>query len=128
MNTGIESFLKRIEDAYRRRDADRLAGLYHPRAKHPMPGEGVAVGHKEIRARLPIIFDMVPEDIESETIEQQIDLVTPEVAIIDSRVQNYRRTANGREPVSIEGFTMVAIHEEGHWLIAAIRGTLVPKA
>ncbi len=128
MEAEVEALLSRVEDAYRRRDAEALAELYHPRAKHPLPTGEVAVGRAAIRAHLPLIFAMTPEDIESETIAQEIDVVTPDVAIIDSRVRHYRRTDEGRAPVSVEGFTVVAIREEGRWLIAAVRGALVPKA
>ncbi len=86
------------------------------------------MGRAAIRAHHPLTFAMTPEDIESETIAQEIDVVTPDVAIIDSRVRHYRRTDEGRAPVSVEGFTVVAIREEGRWLIAAVRGALVPKA
>ena len=128
MESDVERLLDRIEDAYKHHDARALAGLYHPNARYPLPTGGVATGREEIQEHLPAIFALVPEDIEIETISRQIDLVTANLAIVDLRVQNYRRVNGDREPVSVEGFTIVVTREDDQWLIAGLRGALVPKA
>ena len=127
MNKDIEQFLANIEKQYERQDADALAELHHPNARYTKLTGGQAIGRDELRQYFPTIFEAAPEDIESETIYRQIEEITPELAIIDTRVQHYRRQNNHREPVSVEGFTMVATKEDGTWLVAAIRGALVPK-
>ena len=116
-----------MDKAYAHRDAQALASLYHPNAKHPLPTGGVAVGRREIEKHLPVLFDMVPDDVETETISRELDLVTDHVAIVDLQVQNIRKTDEGREPVSVEGFTIVVIREDAEWLIAGMRGALVAK-
>ncbi len=127
MNAEIEHFLAEVEKQYQRQDAHALAQLHHPNARYTKLTGGQATGRDELRVYFPTIFAAAPEDIESETIYRHIEEITPELVIIDTRVQHYRRQENAREPVSIEGFTTVATKEKGSWLIAAVRGALVPK-
>ena len=129
MEAEIEHLLTRAADAYRRRDAQALADLYHANANNRQPSGEAVVGRAAIAEQLAVLFEMIPEDIETETTDQWIHLVTPDVAIIDMRVRNYRRLeTEEREVLSDEGFTMVAVREQGEWLVAAVRGALVPKA
>lgn len=127
MNRDIEQFLAEVEASYDRRDAHALAALHHSNARYTTLAGGEAVGREALEAYFPIIFEASPDDIESETIFRQIEEITPELAVIDTRIQHYRTQDNTRAPVSIEGFTTVATKEDGRWVIAAVRGALVPK-
>lgn len=128
MEAEIEHLLARAAEASRRGDVQALAALHHPNANNRQPSGEAIVGRAAIAEHLATLFAMIPEDVESETTDQWIHLVTPDVAVIDLRVRNYRRLEAGeREGVSDEGFTIVAVREEGEWLVAAVRGVLVPK-
>ena len=128
MEAEIEQLMARAAEANRRRDAQALADLHHPNANNRQPSGEAVVGRAAIAKHLATLFEMIPEDIESETTDQWIHRVTPDVAIIDLRVRNYRRLETGdREAFSEEGFTMVAVREEGEWLVAAVRGALMPR-
>ncbi len=65
---------------------------------HPL-GEASDGSHCITRAaiakHLATLFEMIPEDIESETTAQWIHGVTPDVAIIDIHARNYRRMPTG---------------------------------
>ena len=128
MKAEIEDLLARAAEANRRGDAQAMAHLHHPNANNRSPSGEAVVGRAAIAEQLAALFAMIPEDVETETTDQWIHLVTPDVAVIDVRVRNYRRLETGaREVLSDEGFTMVAVREEGEWLVAAVRGTLMPK-
>ena len=128
MDAEIEHLLRRAAEANRRRDAEALAHLMHPNANYPLPDGTAVVGRAAIAKHLAPLLAMVPEDIEHDTVAQRIHRVTPDVAIIDIVARNYRRTEAGeREAISDEAFTMVAVREEGQWLVAGIRGALVPR-
>jgi uncharacterized protein (TIGR02246 family) len=124
----IEQLLARAAEANRRGDVQALADLHHPNANNRQPSGEAIVGRAAIARHLETLFEMIPEDIESEPTDQWIHLVTPDVAIIDVHVRNYRRLPTGeREALSDEGFTVVAVREAGEWLLAAVRGALMPK-
>lgn len=125
MNTTIEQLLLQIEKTYQQRDATSLTKLHHSNARYAKLTGGYAIGHDEIREYLPEVFDASPDGIRSETIFREIEKVTPDLAIIDTRIAHVRK--EDLASLGVEGFTTVAVREKGEWLIAAIRGALVPK-
>ena len=127
MSTAIQQFLLQLETTYQEQDAQLLARLHHPNARYARLSGGYAVGRDEIRDYLPEIFDAAPEGIKSETISREVEQITPDLAVIDTRIQHFEVKDGALEPRSIEGFTTVIVRESGEWLVAAIRGALVPK-
>ena len=125
--TEIEQLLTRIQEIYERRDAAELAELHHPNSRYPKFSGGFATGRDEIRDYLPTIFDAAPDDIESETVHREIEQVTEDLAIIDTHVRHTRKHNGHKQPASLEGFTTILVREKGQWLVAAVRGALVPK-
>ena len=121
----IEQFLDHVEHAYEQQNAPELARLHHPNARYAKFSGGFAVGRDAIEPYLPEIFAAAPKDIQSETVLREIEQVTPDLAIIDTRIKHIR--VGDLEAVSVEGFTTVVVREDGEWLVAAIRGALVPK-
>lgn len=129
MEVEIQELLARSAEAWRRRDAGALADLMHPNANYPLGTGEAVVGRPAIEARLEPLCAMVPRDVETESESLRIHLVTPDLAIVDSVARNVRVGAGGeRETLSTEAFTIVAVREEGEWLVAAIRGALPPRA
>jgi uncharacterized protein (TIGR02246 family) len=96
MEAEIRRMLARVADAFRRRDARAVAERYHSNARHTRPSGGVAVGRAAIAEMLPAIFEMLPPDIETEVVSQNVDLITSDLAIVDQRVRNVRRTLTGQ--------------------------------
>ena len=125
MNTTIEQLLLHVEKSYQEQDASALARLHHPNARYPKLTGGYAVGRDEIQEYLPEIFEASPKDVLSETILREVERITDDLAIIDTRVRHVQKTDH--KPLGVEGFTTVAIRKDGEWLVAAVRGAFVPK-
>ncbi len=70
MEAEIEHLLMRAADANRRGDAQALADLHHPNANNRQPPGEAVVGRAAIAKHLATLFEMIPEDIESETTDQ----------------------------------------------------------
>ena len=85
------------------------------------------VGRAAIEKHFEAVLPTIPDDLAHQVTTKNAHYVTPDLAIIDTESENYRKTAvGGREMLSVEGFTMIAIRERGEWLWAGIRGVLVP--
>ena len=125
MNATIEQLLSHVEKSYQQQDAAALARLHHPNARYAKSTGGYAVGRDEIQEYLPKIFKASPKDILSETILREVEKITDDLAIIDTRVRHLQKTDH--KPLGVEGFTTVVIREEDEWLVAAVRGAFVPK-
>ena len=123
MTTTIEQLLSEVKKTYQQQDAAALARLHHPNARYAKLSGGYAIGRDEIREYLPEVFEASRSAIRSETILREIEQVNSDLAIIDTRVQHFRE----EEPVGVEGFTTVALRDKGEWLVAAVRGALVPR-
>ncbi len=70
MEAEIEQLLARAAEANRRGDAQALADLHHPNANNRQPSGEAVVGRAAIAKHLATLFEMIPEDIESETTDQ----------------------------------------------------------
>ena len=125
MTTTIEQLLFQVEKTYQEQDASALARLHHPNARYAKLSGGYAVGRDEIQDYLPEVFEASPKHVQSETILRDIEKITPDLAIIDTRIRHLHK--EDQTSLGIEGFTTVAIREEGEWLVAAVRGALVSK-
>ena len=128
MATTFEELVAASEDAYERRDAHASAALFHPNANMPTLAGGFGVGRAAIEKHFEAVLPTIPDDIVHQVTAKNAHYVTPDLVIIDTEGENYRKTATGgREMLSVEGFTMIAIRERGEWLWAGIRGALVPE-
>ena len=125
MATTIEELVAASDDAYQRRDARATAALFHPNANLPTAG-GFGVGREAIEQHFEAVLPMMPDNLEHQVTSKNVHYVTPDLVIVDTVGQSYRKTDTGRENLSMEGFTMIAIREHGEWLWAGVRGTLVP--
>ena len=124
MATTIEELVAASEDAQKRRDARASAALFHPNANMPTAG-GFGVGREAIEKHFEAVLPMMPTDLEHQVTSKNVHYVTPDLAIVDTVGESFRKTDGGRGNVSMEGFTMIAIREEGEWLWGGIRGALV---
>ena len=128
MATTVEELVAASEDAYERRDAHTSAALFHPNANVPTLAGDFGVGRAAIEKHFEAVLPMIPDDLVHQVTTKNAHYVTPDLVIIDTEGENYRKTATGAgEMLSVEGFTMIAIRERGEWLWAGIRGALVPK-
>lgn len=128
MATTYEELVAASEDAQERRDAHASAALFHPNANVPTAAGDFGVGRAAIKKHFEAALPMIPDDLEHHVTAKNVHYVTPDLVIVDTVGENYRKAADGgREKLSMEGFTMVAIREHGEWLWAGIRGALVPK-
>lgn len=129
MTTTIEDLVAASEEAYQQRDAHTTAALFHPNANVPTLTGDFGVGRAAIEKHFEAVLPAMPDDIEHHVTAKNVHYVTPDLALIDTVGENYRETATGgREKLSVEGFTMIAVREHGEWLWAGIRGALVPEA
>ena len=127
MTTTFEELVTASEQAHERRDAQASAALFHPNANVPTLAGDFGVGRTAIEKHFEAVFPTMPDDIIHQVTTKNVHYVTPDLVLIDTVGENYRKTAaDGREVLSVEGFTMVAIRERGEWLWAGIRGALVP--
>ena len=127
MTTTFEELVAASEQAHEQRDARASAALFHPNANVPTLAGDFGVGRTAIENHFEAVFPTMPDDIIHEVTAKNVHYVTPDLALIDTVGENYRKTAaGGRERLSVEGFTMIAIRERGEWLWAGIRGALVP--
>ena len=89
----------------------------------------LGVGRAAIEKHFEAVLPTMPDDIVHQVTTKNVHYVTPDLVLVDTVGENYRKTAlGGRERLSVEGFTMIAIRERGEWLWAGIRGALVPGA
>ena len=127
MATTFEELMAASEDAHERRDAHDSTALFHPNANVPTLAGDFGVGRAAIEKHFEAVLPMIPDDIVHQVTTKNVHYVTPDLVIVDTVGQNYRKTAaGGREMLSVEGFTMIAIRERGEWLWTGIRGALVP--
>ena len=127
MTTTIEELVAASEQAHEQRDAHASAALFHPNANVPTSAGDFGVGRTVIENHFEAVLPTMPDDIVHQVTTKNVHYVTPDLVLIDTVGENYRKTAaGGREKLSVEGFTMIAVRERGEWLWAGIRGALVP--
>ena len=127
MATTLDELVAASEEAHQRRDARASAALFHPNANVPTLAGDFGIGRDAIEEHFSVVLPAMPEDLEHRLTRKNVHYVTPDLVVIDTVGQNYRkRAAGGREKLSVEGFTMIAVREQGKWLWAGIRGALVP--
>ena len=128
MATTYEELVAASEDAHERRDAHASAALFHPNANMPTLEGSFGVGRAAIEQHFETVLPMMPDDLEHQVTSKNVHYVTPDLVIVDTVGENYRKTTDGgREKRSVEGFTMIAVREQGEWFWAGIRGALVPR-
>ena len=126
MATTLDELVAASEEAHQRRDAHASAALFHPNANVPTPAGAYGVGREAIEEHFSAVLPTMDEDIAHHVTAKNVHYVTPDLVVIDTVGENYRKRADGgREKLSVEGFTMIAIRERGEWLWAGIRGALV---
>ncbi len=127
MATTYEDLVAASEEAHERRDAHASAALFHPNANMPTTDGDFGIGRAAIEQHFETMFPMMPDDIEHQITAKNVHYVTPDLVIVDTVGETYRKTTNGSpEKRTKEGFTMIAIREQGEWLWAGIRGALFP--
>ena len=127
MATTYEELVAASEDAHTRRDARASAALFHPNANMPTLSGDFGIGRAAIEKHFEAMLTMMPDDVEHQVTRKNAHYVTPDLVIVDTVGESYRKSANGgRKNQSVEGFTMIAIREQGEWLWAGIRGALFP--
>jgi uncharacterized protein (TIGR02246 family) len=129
MASSVQGLMAVSKEALGRGDVATIASLYHPNAALHAPGGVLIVGREAIADHFASALAQIPDDIEHETTEEHVHLVTPDLAIVDLVGDTFRVSPTGmRDVVSVEGFTMIAVRDDaGEWLWAGIRGALVPK-
>ena len=127
MAKSYEELVAASEDAHARRDAHASAALFHPNANMPTLAGDFGVGCTAIEQHFEAVLPMMPDDLEHEVTTKNVHYVTPDLVIVDTIGESYRKTdSSGQEKRSVEGFTMIAVRDQGEWLWAGIRGALFP--
>ena len=121
MAASVRELLEESVQATSRGDEIEIARLYHPNAALQMPGADPIVGRDAIAEHFRSVLTGKPEDMTHEVTEEHIHRITPDLAIVDTV-----GTSRSGDRSEVEGFTMIAVRDdEGEWLWAGMRGTLV---